>query len=201
MQKQAEDALRSTPPDSLLAMELSGQVESIVNTELGEFKTTVGERERARNQALSEIRSATVAVDRADRHVRSHVFSSRSEKDAEIAIDQLRSRLMRVTESVEADPVEAVREAAQIELTADQLYREAQQRQRYNGRGGFGGGFGGGIIVGGGGFRGHGGGRGHRGGGWGGGGGGGFGGGFGGGSSGGWGGGGGGFSGGSSGGW
>jgi|GEM_PF-2622543 len=201
MQSQAEAALRSTPPDYLLAMELSGQVESIVNTELGEFKSTVGERERSRNQALTEIRSATVAVDRADRHVRSHVFSSRSEKDAQIAIDQLRSGLMRATERVEADPAEALREAAQIELTADQLYREAQQRQRHNGRGGFGGGFGGGIIVGGGGFRGHGGGRSHRGGGWGGGGGGGFGGGFGGGSSGGWGGGGGGFSGGSSGGW
>ena len=153
------------------------------------------------NQALTEIRSATVAVDRADRHVQSHAFSSRSEKDAQSSIEQLRARLMRVTESMEADPVEAVREAAQIELTADQLYREAQQRQRYNGRGGFGGGFGGGIIVGGGGFRGHGGGRSHRGGGWGGGGGGGFDGGFGGGSSGGWGGGGGGFSGGSCGGW
>ena len=201
MQSQAEAALRSTPPDYLLAMELSGQAESIVNTELGEFRTTVGERERARNQALTEIRSATVAVDRADRHVQSHAFSSRSKKDAQSSIEQLRARLMRVTESMEADPVEAVREAAQIELTADQLYREAQQRQRYNGRGGFGGGFGGGIIVGGGGFRGHGGGRSHRGGGWGGGGGGGFGGGFGGGSSGGWGGGGGGFSGGSSGGW
>ncbi|MFT7476474.1 MAG: hypothetical protein ACI81L_003429 [Verrucomicrobiales bacterium] len=200
LQDTSESALRQDPPDYLRAMEISGQVESIVNTELGEFQTTVGERERMRNQALSEIRSATVAVDRADRHVRSHMFSSRQAKEAQITIDQLRSRLMRSTEMVGADPKDAGREAAQIEVTADQLYREAQRRQRHNGRGGFGGGFGGGLIVGGGGFRGHGGGRSHRGGGWGGGGGGGFGGGFGGGSSGGWGGGGGGFGGGSSGG-
>lgn len=201
LQHDAEEALRLDPTDYLLAMELAGQVESIVNTELGEFESTVGERQRARNQALSDIRSATVAVDRADRHVQSHVFSSKREKDAQQSIERLRSALMRATEIAESDPGGATSEAQRIEQTADELYREAQKRQRYNGRGGFGGGFGGGIVIGGGGFRGHGGGRGHRGGGWGGGGGGGFGGGFGGGSSGGWGGGGGGFSGGSSGGW
>ncbi|MDW3178554.1 MAG: TPM domain-containing protein [Acidimicrobiia bacterium] len=200
LQHDAEGALRRTPTDYLLAMELSGQVESIVNTELEEFETTVGERQRERNQALSQIRSATVAVDRADRHVQSHVFSSKREKDAQQSIERLRSALMRATEIAESDPAGAASEALRIEQTADDVYREAQRRQRHNGRGGFGGGFGGGVIIGGGGFRGHGGGRRHRGGGWGGGGGGGFGGGFGGGSSGGWGGGGGGFSGGSSGG-
>lgn len=200
LQHDAEGALRRTPTDYLLAMELSGQVESIVNTELEEFETTVGERQRERNQALSQIRSATVAVDRADRHVQSHVFSSKREKDAQQSIERLRSALMRATEIAESDPAGAASEAQRIEQTADDVYREAQRRQRHNGRGGFGGGFGGGVIIGGGGFRGHGGGRRHRGGGWGGGGGGGFGGGFGGGSSGGWGGGGGGFSGGSSGG-
>lgn len=200
LQREAEDALRQTPTDYLLAMELSGQVQSIVNTELGEFEATVGERERARNQALSQVRSATVAVDRADRHVQAHVFSSKREKDAQESIDRLRSSLLRATEIAESDPATATSEAQRVEQTADDIYREAQRRQRHNGPGGFGGGFGGGVIVGGGGFRGHGGGRSHRGGGWGGGGGGGFGGGFGGGSSGGWGGGGGGFSGGSSGG-
>ena len=200
LQSDAEQALRQTPTDYLSAMELSGQVESIVNTELGEFESTVGERQRARNQALSQIRSATVAVDRADRHVQAHVFSSKHEKDAQESIDRLRSSLMRATEVAETDPDGATSEAQRVEQTADDIYREAQRRQRHNGRGGFGGGFGGGVIIGGGGFRGHGGGRDHRGGGWGGGGGGGFGGGFGGGSSGGWGGGGGGFGGGSSGG-
>lgn len=201
MQDAAEGALRSNPPAYLRAMELAGQVESIVNTELGEFETTVGERERMRNQALSEVRSASVAVDRADRHVQSHMFSSRQAKQAQVDIDELRSKLMAASERASTDPARATKDAQQIEITADELYREAQRRQRHNGRGGFGGGFGGGIIIGGGGFRGHGGGRSHRGGGWGGGGGGGFGGGFGGGSSGGWGGGGGGFGGGSSGGW
>ena len=201
LQHDAEEALRLDPADYLLAMELAGQVESIVNTELEEFESTVGERQRARNQALSQIRSATVAVDRADRHVQTHVFSSKRDKEAQVAIDKLRSALMRATETAEADPAGATSEAQRIEQTADGIYKEAQRRQRHNGRGGFGGGFAGGVIVGGGGFRGHGGGRRHRGGGWGGGGGGGFGGGFGGGSSGGWGGGGGGFSGGSSGGW
>lgn len=201
LQQEAEGSLRQAPADSLRAMELAGQVESIVNTELGEFKATVGERERARNAALSEIRSATVAVDRADRHTQSHMFSSRQARQAQADIDQLRTKLRSVNSLVESDPKAASSEAQRIEVTADELYREAQRRQRHNGRGGFGGGFGGGIIIGGGGFRGHGGGRRHRGGGWGGGGGGGFGGGFGGGSSGGWGGGGGGFGGGASGGW
>lgn len=201
LQEAAEGALRMNPPAYLQAMELSGQVESIVNTELDEFKATVGERERLRNQALSEIRSASVAVDRADRHVQSHMFSSRQAKRAQSDIDSLRAKLRSVSELASSDPKRASKDAQQIEITADELYREAQRRQRHNGRGGFGGGFGGGIIIGGGGFRGHGGGRSHRGGGWGGGGGGGFGGGFGGGSSGGWGGGGGGFGGGSSGGW
>ena len=201
MQESAEGALRLSPPDYLLAMEIAGRVESIVNTELEEFKTTVGERERLRHQAESEIRSAAVALQRADRHVQSHMFSSRQEKQAQHSIDQLRGDLNSTMAALQSDPHGAIEAAKQIEITADQLYREAQRRQRRNGRGGFGGGFGGGLIIGGGGFRGHGGGRTHRGGGWGGGGGGGFGGGFGGGSSGGWGGGGGGFGGGSSGGW
>ena len=200
-QRAAEEALRLSPPDYLRAMELAGQVESIVNTELDEFKTTVGERERLRHQAESEIRSATVALDRADRHVQSHMFSGRREKEAQASIDRLRANLNRAQSALDTDPRKSISEAQQVEVTADELYREAQRRQRHNNRGGFGGGFGGGIIIGGGGFRGHGGGRSHRGGGWGGGGGGGFGGGFGGGSSGGWGGGGGGFGGGSSGGW
>ena len=200
LQREAEGMLRQQPTDYLRVMELSGQIESIVNTELGEFQATAGERQRARNQALTQIRSATVAIDRADRHVQAHVFSSKREKDAQQSIDRLRSALLRSTETAESDPAAAISEAQRVEQTADDIYREAQRRQRYNGRGGFGGGFGGGVIAGGGGFRGHGGGRGQRGGGWGGGGGGGFGGGFGGGSSGGWGGGGGGFSGGSSGG-
>jgi len=200
IQEGAEGALRKNPPDYLLAMELSGQVESIVNTELGEFKTTVGERERIRNQALTEIRSASLALDRADRHVRAHIFSSRYEKNAQQSIDQLRATLNQAINSLPGNPKGAHGEATRIEQQANELYREAQRRQRGRG-GGFGGGFAGGIILGGGGFRGHGGGRRNRGGGWGGGGGGGFGGGFGGGSSGGWGGGGGGFGGGSSGGW
>ena len=199
MQTAAESALRLSPPDYLRAMELAGQVESVVNTELTEFKVTVGERERKRNQAMSELRSAGVAVDRADRHVQSHMFSSRREREAQNNVADLRAKLRAANDLVASDPGAALKDAQQIEISADQIYREAQRRQRHNGRGGFGGGFGGGIIVGGGGFRGHGGGRRHRGGGWGGGGGGGFGGGFGGGSSGGWGGGGGGFGGGSSG--
>jgi hypothetical protein len=197
----AEAALRLAPPDHLQAMELAGQIESIVNTELDEFRTEVGQRERQRNQAQSELRSAGVAVDRADRHVSSHAFSSRADKNAQAQIDQLRHRLSGAQVALENDPAAALAEATTVEQEADEIYREAQRRQRHRGPGGFGGGFGGGIIIGGGGFRGHGGGRHHRGGGWGGGGGGGFGGGFGGGSVGGWGGGGGGFGGGSSGSW
>ena len=164
IQSAAEQALRTSPPDYLRAMELSGQVESIVNTELGEFETTVGERQRERNAALSEIRSAEVALDRADRHVQSHMFSSRQAKQAQSDIQALRGKLRSATELAESNPSSAANDARQIEVTADQLYREAQRRQRHNGRGGFGGGFGGGIIIGGGGFRGHGGGRRHRGG-------------------------------------
>ena len=201
LQRLAEESLRVSPPDYLRAMELAGQVESIVETELQEFATTVAERQRKRNSAQSELRSAHVAVDRADRHVQSHVFSSRLDRSAQGSIDKLRAELGQAQSLLESNPDDASSRAQVVEQKADQIYREAQRRQRHNGRGGFGGGFGGGIIIGGGGFRGHGGGRRHRGGGWGGGGGGGFGGGFGGGSSGGWGGGGGGFGGGSSGGW
>lgn len=200
LQERAELGLRVTPPDYLLAMELAGQVESIVNTELAEFKTTVGERQRLRSQAMTAVRSASVAVDRADRHVQTHMFSSRANREAQASIDRLRAALNQSVQAIDSDPETSQSSAASIEQQADDIYREAQRRQRRHG-GGFGGGFGGGIILGGGGFRGHGGGRSHRGGGWGGGGGGGFGGGFGGGSSGGWGGGGGGFGGGSSGGW
>lgn len=200
-QQEAESQLRLTPPDYLRAMELAGKVESIVETELGEFESKVAEQQRKRHTAESELRSATVAVDRADRHVQSHIFSSRRDREAQASIERLRSDLNAATIKVDVDPTGAEADARRIEQSADQIYREYQQRQRHNGRGGFGGGFGGGIIVGGGGFRGHGGGRSHRGGGWGGGGGGGFGGGFGGGASGGWGGGGGGFGGGASGGW
>ncbi len=201
LHNEAEAALRLSPPDHLRAMELSGQIESIVNTELDEFRSEVGKRERQRNQAQSEMRSAGVAVDRADRHVSSHAFSSRAAKDAQQQVDQLRRRLAGAQSVLDNDPAAALGEAMAVEQAADEIYREAQRRQRHRGPGGFGGGFGGGIIIGGGGFRGHGGGRHHRGGGWGGGGGGGFGGGFGGGTSGGWGGGGGGFGGGSSGSW
>ncbi|NNC79659.1 MAG: hypothetical protein HKN94_05845 [Acidimicrobiales bacterium] len=200
LQEKAELGLRVNPPDYLLAMELAGQVESIVTTEQDEFETTVGERQRLRSEAMTAIRSASVAVDRADRHVQTHMFSSRVNREAQASIDRLRADLNRTVQAIDSDPETSFASAQLIEQQADDIYREAQRRQRRHG-GGFGGGFGGGIILGGGGFRGHGGGRSHRGGGWGGGGGGGFGGGFGGGSSGGWGGGGGGFSGGSSGGW
>ena len=165
MQAAAEQSLQTSPPDYLRAMEIAGQVESIVNTELGEFEASVGDRQRKRNQALSEIRSAEVALDRADRHVQSHMFSSRQAKQAQSDIQSLRGKLHRISELAESDPADAAGQARQIEVTADQLYREAQRRQRHNGRGGFGGGFGGGIIIGGGGFRRHGGGRSHRGGG------------------------------------
>lgn len=197
LQGQAEAALQLTPPDHLEAMELAGRIESIVNTELEEFQSTVDLRERERHQATSAIQSANVAIDRADRHVSAHVFSGRRDREAQQSIDTLRSDLLRASDRLDQDPKQAAADAERISVSADQIYREAQRRQR-NHRGG---GFGGGIVIGGGGFRGHGGGRSNRGGGWGGGGGGGFGGGFGGGSSGGWGGGGGGFSGGSSGGW
>ncbi len=200
LQDAAEGRLRLSPPDYLGAMELAGQVESIVETELDDFETTVAEHERKRHGAESELRSATVAVDRADRHVQSHRFSSRRDREAQASIDRLRGELQQANRLLETDIAKAESEARRIEQSADEIYREYQRRQRHNGRGGFGGGFGGGIIIGGGGFRGHGGGRSHRGGGWGGGGGGGFGGGFGGGVSGGWGGGGGGFGGGRSGG-
>ncbi len=201
MQAHAEALLGQQPPDHLRAMELAGRVESIVNTELTEFEAQVGERERARNRATTELRSARVAVDRADRHVQSHVFSSSRDRDAQSQVEELQRRLDQAIGLADSDPERALAEAESIEQSADQIYREAQRRQRHHHRGPFGGGFGGGIVIGGGGFRSHGGGRTPRGGGWGGGGGGGFGGGFGGGSSGGWGGGGGGFGGGSSGGW
>ncbi len=201
MQGHAESLLTQRPPDHLQAMELAGRIESIVNTELAEFEARVGERERARNRAASELRSARVAIDRADRHVQSHVFSSSRDRDAQRQVEDLQRRLGSATSLAESDPERAVSEAEAIERSADEIYREAQRRQRHHHGGPFGGGFGGGIVIGGGGFRSHGGGRRPRGGGWGGGGGGGFGGGFGGGSSGGWGGGGGGFGGGSSGGW
>ena len=167
IQEAAESQLRLSPPDYLRAMELAGQVESIVETELGEFEAKVAEQQRLQHKAESELRSATVAVDRADRHVQSHMFSGRRDQEAQASIDRLRSDLHAVSVMIGTDPGKADKEAKRIEQSADQIYREYQRRQRHNGRGGFGGGFGGGIIVGGGGFRGHGGGRGHRGGGWG----------------------------------
>ena len=151
VQQEAEARLRLSPPDYLRAMELAGQVESVVETELGEFEAKVAEKQRQRHSAESELRSATVAVDRADRHVQSHMFSSSRDREAQQTIDRLRSQLNAATAKVDIDPVGAMKEAQSVEQSADQIYREAQRRQRHNGRGGFGGGFGGGIIIGGGG--------------------------------------------------
>ena len=162
-QQEAEASLRVSPPDYLRAMELAGKVESIVETELDDFETNVAQNQRKRHSAESELRSASVAVDRADRHVQSHMFSSSRDREAQGAIDKLRSDLNAAKVKIDIDPAGAEADARRIEQSADQIYREYQRRQRHNGRGGFGGGFGGGIIVGGGGFRGHGGGRGHRG--------------------------------------
>ena len=83
IQQDAESQLRLSPPDYLRAMELAGQVESIVETELGEFETKVAEQQRSRHSAESELRSASVAVDRADRHVQSHMFSSSRDREAQ----------------------------------------------------------------------------------------------------------------------
>ena len=147
IQQDAQSQLRLSPPDYLRAMELAGQVESIVETELGEFETKVAEQQRSRHSAESELRSASVAVDRADRHVQSHMFSSSRDREAQGSIDRLRSDLNAAKVKLEIDPAGAEADARRIEQSADQIYREYQRRQRHNGRGGFGGGFGGGIIV------------------------------------------------------
>ncbi len=154
---EAEAALAQSPPDSLLAIELAEDIGEDVDEQLAKFKTVVGEQERLRNAAHSQLRAAQTALDRADRHVDSHRFSDRASKSAQGQLDQLRVDFRQLQGVVATDPEQVIARARQIATAAEQLYHEAQRRQRNNraagpiivGRGGFGGGFGGGILGGG----------------------------------------------------
>ena len=141
---QAEAALAAVPPDSLLAIELAEDIGEDVDEQLVKFKATVDERQRIRSAATAQLRAAHNAVDRADRHVDSHIFSGRQSKNAQGEVDGLRSELAQLNSQLQTNPQQVGPEAQRIANVADQLYRSAQARQRRSG--------GGAIVIGGGGF-------------------------------------------------
>ena len=141
--REAEAALALTPSDSVGALELAEEIEEDVDESLASFKAKVAERERHRNQALTELRSARVAVDRADRYVDSHMFSGRQSKNGQAQIDEMRLQLGQLASTAPTHPQEAMDGAKAIANIADQIYHDAQARQNNRNRGGS-------IILGGG---------------------------------------------------
>ncbi len=139
----AEAALAQTPPDSLLAIELAEEVGNEVDEQLGKFKATVAERERIRHAAQSQLRAARTSIERADRHVDSHMFSGRQSKNAQAQVDELRLEYNQLVADVSTNPERVGQRARAMTTIADQLYTEAQRRQRAS-RGG--------VILGGGGY-------------------------------------------------
>lgn len=137
---EAEAALSLSPPDYLLAIERAEDVGEDVDEQLSKFKATVAERERVRSAAQTQLRSARTAIERADRHVDSHIFSGRQAKNGQAQIDEMRLEYNQLLASVESNPEQVAQRAAQMANIADQLYSEAQRRQRNRS---------GGVIVGG----------------------------------------------------
>lgn len=140
---EAEAALRQSPPNYLLAIELAEEVGDDVDEQLAKFKATVAERERVRSAAQTQLRSARTAIERADRHVDSHMFSGRQSKNAQAQINELRAEYNQLMGTVATNPEQVGQRAQAMTNIADQLYAEAQRRQRSN--------RGGGVILGGGG--------------------------------------------------
>ncbi len=143
---EAEAALRLAPPDYLLAIELAEDVGDDVDEQLAKAKATVAERERLRTAAQTQLRAAHTAIARADRHVDSHVFSGRQSKNAQAQINELRHEYNQLVANAASNPEQVIQRAREMTNVADQLYAEAQRRQRASRGGGV-------IIGGGGGFR------------------------------------------------
>ncbi len=141
---EAEAALSTSPPNSLRAIDLADDVGEDLEEQLKTFQATVVERQRVRNAAQGQLRSTQTALDRADRHVDSHIFSGRQDKSAQEQINRMRTELNQLARTVQDDPEGVITRAKSIANIADQLYVEAQRRQRTS-RGG------GGVILGGGG--------------------------------------------------
>ncbi len=146
---EAEAALAQSPPDSLLTLELAEDIGEDVDEQVAKFRVTVGERERIRSAANSQLRAAQTAIERADRHVGSHMFSDRQSKSAQGQVDDLRVEFNQLVGEVAANPEQVITRARNMTTVADQLYQEAQRRQRNSrrqagavilGTGGFGGG-------------------------------------------------------------
>ena len=133
---EAEAALGQSPPDSLLAIALAEDIGEEVDTKLATFKARVDERERVRNAAVTQMRAAQNAIDRADRHVDSHVFSGRQSKNAQGEVDRLRAEFASMSSHVQTDPERVLSESQRIANIADQIYTTAQNRQRRNSGGG-----------------------------------------------------------------
>ena len=153
---EAEAALASQPPNSLLAIELAEDVEEDVDEQLTKFKARVDERQRFRDAAITQARVAQNSIDRADRHVDSHAFSGRQSANAQRDVDRLRQEFNQVVAQLESNPEQVRSEVDRIAQKADQIYQEAQRQQRRSSvgpiilGGGLGGGRGGGILGGGG---------------------------------------------------
>ena len=153
---EAEAALASQPPNSLLAIELAEDVEEDVDEQLTKFKARVDERQRFRDAAITQARVAQNSIDRADRHVDSHAFSGRQSANAQRDVDRLRQEFNQVVAQLESNPEQVRSEVDRIAQKADQIYQEAQRQQRRSSAGpiilggGLGGGRGGGILGGGG---------------------------------------------------
>lgn len=143
---EAEAALSLTPPDYLLAIELAEDVGEDVDEQLAKFKATVAEKERIRNAAQTQLRAARTAIERADRHVDSHVFSGRQAKNGQAQIDEMRMEYNQLLANVESNPEQVTQRAREMTNIADQLYSEAQRRQRNSRSGGA-------VIIGGSGSR------------------------------------------------
>ena len=148
---EAEAALSASPPDSLLAIELAEDVSEDADEQLAKFTATVAERDRVRTAAQTQLRHARTALDRADRHVDSHMFSGRQAKNAQAQIDEMRLEYNHLVGTLATNPEQVGQRARALINIADQLYAEAQRRQRSSRGGGVVFGGGGGAILGGGG--------------------------------------------------
>ena len=144
----ATRALQERPPNFAFAAGYARDAAAAADAALAQAAAEVDRRNQVRRAAQSSVRDAELAIQRADRHVTSHVFSGRWDRQASQQLDSLRSSLRRIAQSIGDDPDRAYRDAEAIEDSAEEIYNEARRRQRqrqYQGGGG-------GLVIGGGGF-------------------------------------------------
>lgn len=152
--RNAQEALRETPPNYAFAAGFARDAIEDADSSLQEARAEVLQAQAERRAAQAAVREAALAIDRADRHVKDHMFASAWDRETSNQLDQLRRSLASVQQQAATDGRGATAMADAIEDQANAVYDEARRRQRQTSRGGggviFGGGRGGGGFGGGG---------------------------------------------------